>query len=345
MQGKKKNLIHIGILIVLVTLTFYVLLKDQNMDEMAEALKSVSVPFVLVAILFGLSRIYGEAISFHMIFKSLNDKATFMQCIKYAAVGFLLSGITPSASGGQPAQILYMKRDKHSIANCGLCLVLLTVVCRATVVLFGIAIFVLSSLQIYRNLGKVQLLFYLGLGINFFLFAGFLFLLCSGGKAKKFVRFMIHVLAKCRIVRKEEVLTEKSMSVLEQYEKGAVYMKGHVSMLIKLIIVNLIQRSFMFLVPYFIYCSWGLSGHSAAKIMLLQSVVSICADMLPLPGGVFANEKCYVLVMEPIFKSQYVLPSMLLSRGISFYFLLLFSGLIVFVFEILRLRQQYERST
>lgn len=335
MKGKKKNFIHIAFLLLLIAVTFYILLKDQDINDVVLTLQKANPFFVILAVAAGLSRLYGEAVSIQMIFQSLGEKTNFWQCIWYAAVGFLFCGITPSASGGQPAQLLYMKRDKHSLANSSLSLVLLTILSRATMVFFGIIIFVLYELDIYRNLGKIRLLFGLGLGINLFLFVAFILVLCSAGIFRKIVKKCIHQMARWRVIKNEEEKLDKAFRILSQYEEGAVYLKNHVNVIMKLLVVNVLQRCLMFMVPYFIYRAWGLEGHSALKIILLQSVVSICADMLPLPGGVFANEKCYLHVMLPIFHEMYVFPSMLLSRGISFYFLLLLSALVVVFVEVI----------
>lgn len=334
MKNRTKNLLHILFLFVLIGVTFYILLKDQNMDEIFAVLKSASVPCVLVAVILGMTRILGEAVSLHMIFKSLDEKASYKQCFHYASVGFLFSGVTPSASGGQPAQLLYMAKDRHSLANASIGLVLLTVVYRATLVVFGVCVLGLAGMGIYRNLEKVEFWFILGFCMNAVLCILFLFVLLYGAAFKKIVCILIRKLASLHIMKKPEETEQKALRVLAQYQEGANYIKGHKGMLTKLFVVNMMQRCFMFLVPFCVYLALGLEGESAVKIMLLQSVVAICADMLPLPGGVFANEKCYMIVMEPIFKSMYVIPSMLLSRGISFYFLILFSAVVVIAVDI-----------
>lgn len=344
MQGKKKNILHILFLFFLIAVTFYVLLKDQDIEGMFLTLQKANPFFVFLAILVGLSRLYGEAVSIQMVYRSLGEKTSFLQCFWYAAVGFLFCGITPSASGGQPAQLFYMKRDKHTLANSSLCLVLLTILSRATMVFFGVILFALYKLEIYRNLGKVKILFAIGLFMNGILFVGFFLVLCGGGVLRKVLKKCIQKLAKWKIIKNQQETLDNTFRVIAQYEEGAIYLKNHVALIVQLFLINVVQRCLMFVVPYFIYRAWGLEGHSALKILLLQSVVSICTDMLPLPGGVFVNEQCYLIVMLPIFHEEYIYPSMLLSRGISFYFLLLFSVVILVFMELFRLVKEKKRN-
>ena len=54
----------------------------------------------------------------------------------------------------------------------------------------------------------------------------------------------------------------------------------------------------------------------------------MCIDILPVPGGVGANEGFSVVMFRTIMQNQYVYPAMLLSRGVSFYALVIISALI-----------------
>ena len=65
------------------------------------------------------------------------------------------------------------------------------------------------------------------------------------------------------------------------------------------------------------------------KVILLQASVYIAVDMLPLPGAQGITELMYQAVFAHVFTVMYLIPSMLVSRGINFYFLLVVSLIIV----------------
>ena len=48
--------------------------------------------------------------------------------------------------------------------------------------------------------------------------------------------------------------------------------------------------------------------------------------MLPLPGGMGISENLFLDIFLPIFGEDFVLPGMMVSRGISYYTQLLISG-------------------
>ena len=117
MGGNKKNIMNGILLGTLIVVTFAILLKDQDLDEVFTALKLASWPILIIAAILGFSRIVGEAISIYLAVNALNEKVDFMNCMKYSVIGFFFCAITPSASGGQPAQVYYMKKDKLPVSK------------------------------------------------------------------------------------------------------------------------------------------------------------------------------------------------------------------------------------
>ena len=72
-----------------------------------------------------------------------------------------------------------------------------------------------------------------------------------------------------------------------------------------------------------------MHGADALTVILLQASVYIAVDMLPLPGAQGITELMYQAVFAHVFTGMYLIPSMLVSRGINFYFLLVVSLIIV----------------
>ncbi len=56
------------------------------------------------------------------------------------------------------------------------------------------------------------------------------------------------------------------------------------------------------------------------KIMVLQAAVYITVDMLPIPGAQGITELVYKTVFSGIFTEFYLVPSMMVSRGMNFIF-------------------------
>jgi len=80
----------------------------------------------------------------------------------------------------------------------------------------------------------------------------------------------------------------------------------------------------------------GLSGYSVLDMIALQAVLVVAVSSLPLPGAVGASESVFLQLSVGIFTAALAPAGVLLSRGISFYAMLLLSGGFTAVFSLCR---------
>ena len=63
-------------------------------------------------------------------------------------------------------------------------------------------------------------------------------------------------------------------------------------------------------------------------ILAMQAIVMLSVTILPLPGSIGAAEGMFLLVFAEVFPAHLLYPAMLLTRGINFYFSMIFAGTI-----------------
>jgi uncharacterized membrane protein YbhN (UPF0104 family) len=63
-------------------------------------------------------------------------------------------------------------------------------------------------------------------------------------------------------------------------------------------------------------------------ILALQIMISVAAEMLPLPGAAGITEGCFMVVFTRICGEALVRPALLLSRGLSYYLVLTVGGIV-----------------
>ena len=144
---------------------FFILImfKDQDVSQIFEVVRSAKKEFILIAILCMCFYILCEATNIRRTLKALNEKTKLISNIKYALIGFFFSGITPAASGGQPMQIYFMHKDKISVANSTLAL-LINLTCMQ-IVTISTALFSVIFNHKYLNKALIGL-FILGIVLN-----------------------------------------------------------------------------------------------------------------------------------------------------------------------------------
>jgi uncharacterized protein (TIRG00374 family) len=140
----------------------------------------------------------------------------------------------------------------------------------------------------------------------------------------------LKLLELCHIIKNREKLSVRFLKATRQYNKTSRYLQRHKLVSLNVLVVTIIQRGLLFFITWLIYRSFGLNKIEPIVIITLQGMISVAVDMLPLPGGMGISEKLFLTVFAPIF-GKAVLPGLVLSRGISYYTLLILSAIMTAV--------------
>lgn len=236
MQSKKKMIVNTVFLVVIFALTIYGVFHGEDLGAMMEAMRRADVRWLLPGLFCVVFFIWGESIIIWYMMHSFQIPVKKRTCFLFSSVGFFFSCITPSASGGQPMQLYYMKKEKISLPVSTVILMIVTITYKAV---------------------------------------------------------LVNVLA-----------------------------------------ITFAQRFALFAATWFVYRAFHLSGVSFITIVLLQAVISVSVDMLPLPGGMGISETLFLKIFPPVFGSTLLLPAMVLSRGLGYYGELLVSAVFTIVAQL-----------
>lgn len=332
MNKKKENTKHyygsLIFMIILIILTFFLLFKDNSLSALRPILKTADPIYLLIGLFFMIVFISCEALNIKMIMKSFDIRLSFKKCMNYAFIGFYFSAITPSASGGQPVQVYYMKRDHINVSHSSLTLLIVTVIFQIVMLLYGLFMYFFEYEFIMANVRGIKWLLLFGVVINLILIAFIFAAIFSKKIITKFILSIIKFLAKIRVVKNIDSTRENVLQQIDEYSNGARFIKKNPLLLIKVALVTIIQKTAVYSVPFFIYQSFHLSGHSLMQVLAIQALLTIAVSSLPLPGAVGVTETSFMTLFKIFFSSGLILPAMLLSRGISFYAMLIISGIV-----------------
>ncbi len=327
MKDKKKLFRNLAFFIILIGVTFYVLLKDQDFFQMWEILKSVKIQYVLIGIVCILLYVVCEAINIGRTLKSLNEKTSFLRNLKYAFIGFFFSSITPAASGGQPMQIYYMHKDKISISNSTLTLLINL----SSMQIITISFALISLIFNYQYMNSVLITFFI---IGILLNLSALILLLIGILSKRATNGIINLALKVMKffkVKNIEGKKEKLEKELSKYQDNAVYVKNNKWLIVKTIFTTLIQFTIYYSITYWTYRALGFSEHNILQIITMQSVLFATVSGIPSPGAVGVTEGAFMEIFRNVYPENMMRSAVLLNRGINFYFLVLVSCVVTIV--------------
>lgn len=323
----KRMITNFIIFMLLIVLTFTLVFKDQDVSEIFGIAMSVKKRFILIAILAMCIYVSCEALNIGRILKELGEKSNFFKNLKYTLIGFFFSAITPAASGGQPMEIYYMHKEKISVANSTLAL--LMQLCSFQIV--SITMGIISAI-IHFDVLKTGLvyLFILGIVLNSSALVLLVIAIYSKRLSAGLIKFCVKVLKFFRIPKIEEK-QEKLEKELASYQESAKYIKEHKLLMLKTILTTAVQLLAYYSVPYWVYLAFGFNSQNIWQILTLQAVLFATVSGIPSPGAVGVSEGGFIGIFKNVFPQTAINSAMILNRGVNFYLLVLVSAVVVMV--------------
>ena len=343
MRDKKKAIWNMVFLFAVFGLTLYGVFHGEDLESMMLAIQTAQWEWLLPGVGLVLFFIWGESIIIWYMMKSYGTQLKKRTCFLFSSVGFFFSCITPSASGGQPMQIYYMKKERIPIPVSTVVLMIVTITYKLVLVVIGIGILIFGQGFLHRYLEGILPVYYLGLGLNVFCVIFMTVLVFHPVLARVILRKGMQILERFHLMKPKKERVEKLELSMDTYRGTAEYLKEHLGVILIVFGITFVQRMALFAATWFVYLAFGLSGTSFWDVVFLQAVISVSVDMLPLPGGMGISETLFLHIFRPVFGSL-LLPGMVLSRGLGYYGELLISAVFTVVAQLTigndRMREQ-----
>ncbi|MDD3253268.1 MAG: lysylphosphatidylglycerol synthase transmembrane domain-containing protein [Lachnospiraceae bacterium] len=327
-KRKQEFIVHSILFAVIMLLTLHMVFHGRDMGQIWISVKSMSGASLMAAVLLALVFTAVEGFIIWYLLREMGGHTGLLRCIGYAFVGFFFSGITPSATGGQPMQLYYMKKDGNRLADSSVALLTVAVVYKLVLVMMGLMAVLFWNMQLKQQLKGYYYLFLLGMALNTGLVMILLMFMLTPGLTRGALMKMEVVLTRIHILKKSETRRERIDRSLMRYQSMVHFLFLHKGLLVRVLLITTFQRCCVFLLPGIVYRGLGLSSVSVLAIACLQMSIYIAVDMLPLPGAQGITEAMYRVVFAGVFTGNTLLASLCVSRGVSFY-LLMAVGLVV----------------
>ena len=308
MRNKKKAIFNTIFLILIFSITVYMVFKGEDLGEIIHTVRQADPVYLLVSVVCVVLFILGESVIIFYMMRTLGAKVKMGHCALYSFVGFFV-----------------------------------TITYKAVLVVIGIVIWIFGRGFLEGYLGQYMWVFYLGVGLNIFCVTFMMILVFAPGLAKWIMVKGLKLIEHFRFLKPKTTRLEKLEASMDQYHETAAFWASHKLVILKVLLITMVQRILLFTVTYWVYRSLGFHGYSIITLTILQSVISVSVDMLPLPGVMGISESLYLVMFAPVF-GEALLPAMLLSRGISYYAQMLISAVMTCVAYFIIGRKEQEEK-
>ena len=249
-------------------------------------------------------------------------RISWLQAAEVTGAGQFYSAITPSASGGQPMQVLYLHGMGVPVSLGTACISVKFLGFQSSYLILGGVMALLRFEMVVRQLHGFLWLAALGYAVNSALIAAVLLTIPKTKIVDQLARWVIRLGERLRLVKKGEQAYQSFQNVLKDYRDALIQLVKSPLDTIVMFALSMAQVVAFMSVAVCIYCAFGLTGTASADVFAIQLMLFIAAAFIPLPGAAGAQESGFCAFFAGIFPEINMIPAMLCWRFFSYYLLL-----------------------
>ncbi len=308
-----------------------IVLKDNGPQIllMIKRLDTFSV-FVMIFCAIFYQLIIGKIIT--ELSRTVKKDYSLFQGFVNATVAGLFQGITPSATGGQFAQVYVFKKHGIDFSDSAGILWLDFIVYQSTFVAFTLLMILFKFQYFIGTYREYMGLVIIGFIINGSVIVSLMLMVLVPSVYRWISHQGIDLLVKMRIVKDKENSIKKLDGKLAEFEKGINRLKSNGKLILRLIILNVLRLLFYYSIPAIcaLLLKIDLTFELYIDMIVLASFVSLINAFNPLPGASGGMEAMYLVMFSYPLGNYQAVSTMFLWRLISFYFVLIL-GIVSFI--------------
>lgn len=327
----KKKVFNFLLISFSLILMVYILFRNNDIPQICSALGNLKIGYILIAVLSIFAFWFFESYMIYVLITKFTDKKknfnTFWLALKATMIGQYYSNITPFASGGQPVQLYIMKDENVPISSGTAILVTKFLLFQVGVTIYSLILAMYRVKQLISYTNGVSIFILTGLTLNVFMISTIVLIALKPKIIVKICEVLFKILYKFHIIKDINSMLIKTNNFILEYETSIGKLKADIGLTARMFLITFLQLTVFFSITFFIYKALNLSGSNIIEVICLQSFLYMAVSFIPTPGTVGVSEVGFVLLLGNIFPSSIIGTALILWRGISYYFSLVFSGI------------------
>lgn len=329
------SLIYMGVTIIAIVL---IGIFAADLEAITEALKDFNIWWLIscvgAVLLFWLT----DALLLHDISQYMYKAQPLSQSIKIGVIGLYYSALTPSSTGGQPMQVMYMKRNNVPVGTATCIVSIKFVVYELSLCALYIAGLVVRGAYYYVHSNEAFWFAVLGFVINLIAVSCIILTIVNKKLVLRFGKGILKLLSRLKLIHRMEEKTESFERTIEDYHTAASYISKYKLRALGSFVISVFNLGFLFVIPYLIYLSFGYREYNIFDIFVMESFLSLAVSFFPLPGAAGASEGGFLLFFGRFFGAATAV-AMLIWRFLTYYLVLIVGSLLVLFDEVFSIRR------
>ena len=238
-------------------------------------------------------------------------------------IGSFYSAVTPAATGGQPMQVLALKKRNvpAGISSSGLAVKFFTF--QTALLSMGGLLWILCPAIVETCIEQAKWIVIAGFALNGLSVAAVLLLSINKNIVRGLLTLIIRLAKAVHLVKDVARTTSRADAAISDFHASVDMLTHHPIRLLSLYLLSCLQVLGLMSIAYCVYRALGMSGQSYFDILALQFLLYIGASFTPLPGASGAQEGGFYIFFQHIFPADKLVGALLLWRFFSYYFTLI----------------------
>lgn len=316
-----KLVFNIFVICLCVGIVCFFFFSEDGLRDLLQSGQGIIWQWIVVAVISQLVYMFTETTVIYLFIRERYKNFSYLNALKVSFTGLFWSAVTPSSTGGQPMQIYLLHSMDVEIGYATSRLMQKFLVYQVVLTLISIISVILNFGYILSNDNIVFITVLLVFGFVSQLAVTLVIVMFSFSPniSRKFIMFFAKVLGKIKIVKNLDSKISDIDKQLDTFHSSNKNIYKKPKLLITAVILTFVQFIAMFLVPYFIYLSFGLTDIGPVQIATSQAFVNLMSGMIPIPGASGAAELGYTAFFGAIFVGGTLKSSALIWRVINYY--------------------------
>lgn len=323
-----KPLLSVGtILLTVGILTFFMLTEEgiRNLRHVLFHLRPLWLLGVGGGVLAGWML---EGLVLHLFCRHIYSQWKFKQSFYIGMVGFFYSALAPF-SLGEPMEIYNMRKMGMDTGSAGSIIAVKSLVHHAVTFFYSLILISFELGYFQSRVSNFSFIAVFGLITNSVFIASVLLFMLDEKLTNSLLILIVRFLNKIRLQKLAQKLDSRVHEQLLIFHESSRKIGRDYLLYSFAIFLTLIQVTVASLISYFVYRSFNLKGESVFTMIAADTFVTMVASFVPLPGSTGGAEGGFYLFFREFFGSS-IIPGITLWRIATYYFNILFGGIVTY---------------
>ena len=326
MEKKKSNKLSILLLVIVAFIVIFFSLKD-NLDSAIDYLLNMNYSWIFLSIIFVLLYIFFQSLSQYRFLKEVKKDYKLTSCLKLMTIAMFFNAITPFSSGGQPFEMYLLNKEGIKVSDSANALLQNFITFQFSLIFMGLISIIFNKfLCIIPNDLVLKKIVILGFIINVSVML--IILLFSRGKNlnTKIFNKIFNFIFSFKFIKNREQKRKKAEKTLDDFYNSTAIMKNNLMNTILSIIFNTLALVCLYMIPFFVFKSFG-SEIKIIESIVLSAYTFLIGSFVPIPGGTGGLEYGFMTFFGVYASGGLLSSAMLVWRLLTYYLGMIIGGI------------------